>query len=87
MSNIYTLHPPKSDLILLYEVVGEGGNALWGGEDPVEAIKWLRKYSVIDEVRLLVSAWDSDEEDAHMVGQTLDISRITLEAFKEGLKV
>jgi len=86
-SNIYTIHPRKSDLILLYEVVGAEGHALWGGEDPEEAIKWLRKYSLTDEVRLLVSAWDSDEEDAHLVGQTLDISRITLEAFKEGLRV
>ena len=87
MSNVFTIHPRKSDLILMYEVVGEDGHALWGGEDPVEAIKWLRKYSLTDEVRLLVSAWDSDEEDAHLVGQTLDISRITLEAFKEGLTV
>jgi len=87
MSNIYTLHPRKSDLILLYEVVGEDGHALWGGEDASLAIEWLRKESEKQEVRLLVSAWDSDEEDAHLVGQTLDISRITLEAFKEGLQV
>ena len=76
MSNVYTIHPRKSDLILLYEVVGEDGHALWGGEDPVEAIKWLRKDSLTEEVRLLVSAWDSDEEDAHLVGQTLDITEI-----------
>jgi len=76
VSNVYTIHPRKSDLILLYEVVGEDGHALWGGEDPVEAIKWLRKDSLTEEVRLLVSAWDSDEEDAHLVGQTLDITEI-----------
>jgi hypothetical protein len=61
MSNIYTIHPKKSELILLYEVADKQGRGLWGGEDPVEAIKWLRKYSLTDEVRLLVSAWDSDE--------------------------
>ena len=30
-SNIYTIHPPKSDLILLYEVVDKQGRGLWGG--------------------------------------------------------
>ncbi len=85
-SNIYTIHPPKSDLILLYEVVDKQGRGLWGGEDRSEAIKWLR-LNLRDEARLLVSAWDSDEEDAHLVGQSIDITGIILEAFKEGLRV
>ena len=85
-SNIYTIHPPKSDLILLYEVVDKQGRGLWGGEDRSEAIKWLR-LNLRDESRLLVSAWDSDEEDAHLVGQSIDITGIVLEAFKEGLRV
>jgi hypothetical protein len=84
--NIYTIHPPKSDLILLYEVVDKQGRGLWGGEDNLEAIKWLR-LNLRDEARLLVSAWDSDEEDAHLVGQSIDITDIILEAFKEGLRV
>jgi hypothetical protein len=85
-SNIYTLHPPKSDLILLYEVVDKQGRGIWGGADNLEAIKWLR-LNLRDECRLLVSAWDSDEEDAHLVGQSIDITDIILEAFKEGLRV
>jgi len=85
-SNIYTIHPPKNNLILLYEVVDKQGRGLWGGEDCLEAIKWLR-LNLRDECRLLVSAWDSDEEDAHLVGQSIDITDIVLEAFKEGLKV
>jgi hypothetical protein len=85
-SNIYTIHPAKSDLILLYEVVDKQGRGLWGGEDSLEAIKWLR-LNLRDECRLLVSAWDSDEEDAHLVGQSIDITDIILEAFKEGLRV
>ncbi len=85
-NNIYTIHPPKSDLILLYEVVDKQGRGLWGGEDSLEAIKWLR-INLRDEARLLVSAWDSDEEDAHLVGQSIDITSIVLEAFKEGLRV
>ena len=84
--NIYTIHPQKSDLILLYEVVDKQGRGIWGGADSLEAIKWLR-INLRDEARLLVSAWDSDEEDAHLVGQSIDITGIVLEAFKEGLRV
>ena len=86
MSNIYTIHPPKNNLILLYEVVDKQGRGLWGGEDSPTAIKWLR-LNLRDGARLLVSAWDSDEEDAHLIGQSIDITGIVLEAFKEGLGV
>ncbi len=85
-SNIYTIHPPKNNLILLYEVVDKQGRGLWGGEDSSTAIKWLR-LNLRDDARLLVSAWDSDEEDAHLVGQSIDITNILLYAFKEGLQL
>ena len=74
MSNVYTIHPKKSDLILFYEVVEAEGKNTWGGADPGQAIEWL-VHSPVGS-RILVSAWDSDEEDAHMVGQTLDITEI-----------
>ncbi len=74
MSNIYTIHPKKSDLILFYEVTTPEGENEWGGANPEGAIYWLRHAPVGS--RLLVSAWDSDEEDAHLVGQTLDITEI-----------
>ena len=73
-SNVYTIHPPKSDLILFYEVVEAGGENTWGGADAGQAIQWLTHAPVGS--RILVSAWDSDEEDAHLVGQTLDITEI-----------
>lgn len=73
-SNIYTIHPRKSDLILLYEVVDESGRAEWGGANAEQAIQWLSLAP--REARILVSAWDSDEEDAHLVGQTIDITEI-----------
>lgn len=85
-SSLYTLHQPKSDLILLYEVVDKQGRGIWGGSDSLEALKWLR-LNLRDEARLVVSAWDSDDEDAHLIGQSIDITGIVLEAFKEGLKV
>ena len=74
MSNVYTIHPPKSDLILFYEVVEPDGVNTWGGANAEQAIQWLANSPT--DSRLLVSAWDSDEEDAHLVGQTLDISEI-----------
>jgi hypothetical protein len=73
-SNIYTLHPPKSNLILFYEVLTPEGENSWGGGDPSQAMEWL-DHSPVGS-RVLVSAWDSDEEDAHLVGQTLDITEI-----------
>ena len=72
--NIYTIHPRKSELILLYEVVDESGRAEWGGANAEHAIQWLSLAP--REARILVSAWDSDEEDAHLVGQTIDITEI-----------
>jgi len=73
-SNVYTIHPPKSELILFYEVVEVGGENTWGGADAGQAIQWLIHAPAGS--RILVSAWDSDEEDAHLVGQTLDITEI-----------
>ena len=74
MNNIYTIHPRKSELILLYELVDESGRAEWGGANAEQAIQWLSLAPAGS--RVLVSAWDSDEEDAHLVGQTLDITEI-----------
>ena len=73
-SNIYTIHPPKSDLILFYEVLTPEGENEWGGADAGQAIQWLSHAP--SGSRVLVSAWDSDEEDAHLVGQTIDITEI-----------
>ena len=81
--NIYTIHPRKSNLILLYEVVDESGRAEWGGASVEQTMQWLTLAP--KSSRVLVSAWDSDEEDAHLVGQTIDITEIIQEARKIGL--
>ena len=84
--NLYTIHPPKSDLILFYEIVepeGRGERIRWGGGDVKSAMQWL--YLAPVGSRLLVSAWDSDEEDAHLVGQTIDITEIIQQAREVGL--
>ena len=80
MSNIYTIHPAKSELILFYEVVEGDGKNTWGGADAGQAIQWLTRAPAGS--RILVSAWDSDDEDAHLVGQPLDITAIVREASK-----
>ena len=82
MSNVYTIHPPKSDLILFYEVVEPDGSNTWGGANVEQCIQWLTLAPTGS--RVLVSAWDSDEEDAHLVGQTIDITEIIQEARKVG---
>jgi hypothetical protein len=73
-SNIYTIHPKKSELILFYEVLTPEGENEWGGANAEHCIQWLSLAP--SGSRVLVSAWDSDEEDAHLVGQTLDITEI-----------
>ena len=74
MSNVISFHPKKSPLILLYEVVDEEGRAEWGGNNPEHCLQWL--YLAPTGSRVLVSGWESDEEDAHLVGQSLDITDI-----------
>ena len=74
MSNVISFHPKKSPLILLYEVVDAEGVAEWGGENPEHCMQWLSLAPT--DSRVLVSGWDSDEEDAHLVGQPLDITDI-----------
>ena len=74
MSNVVAFHPRRSSLILLYEVVDENGTAEWGGEKPGEALHWITNSPTA--TRILVSGWESDEEDAQMVGQPLDITEI-----------
>jgi hypothetical protein len=77
-TNVISFHPPKSELILLYEVVDEGGNAEWGGNSEREALAWIASSPTA--TRILVSGWESDEDDAQLIGQPLDITTIVREA-------
>jgi hypothetical protein len=73
-----SFHPGNTGLINLYEVVDAAGNALWGGDSGYEAIIQFRNSPV--NCRLLVSAWDSDAEDARLVGQPIDITSAVVSA-------
>jgi hypothetical protein len=74
MNEVISFHPKVSPLFTFYEVVDSQGIAEWGGSDPVEAVQWLRRSQL--NSRLLVSAWDSDDEEAMLVGQPVDITKI-----------
>ena len=78
MGDLIAFHPPKSSLILLYEVVDEGGNAEWGGNSERDALAWIASSPTA--TRILVSGWESDEDDAQIIGQPLDITTIVREA-------
>ena len=80
MGDVISFHPPKSDLILFYEVVGEDGHAEWGGNSEREALAWIASSPTA--VRILVSGWESDDDDAHLIGQPLDITAMVREASK-----
>ena len=78
MGDLIAFHPPKSSLILLYEVVGEDGNAEWGGNSEREALAWIANSPTAR--RILVSGWTTDDDDAYLVGEPLDITTIVREA-------
>lgn len=82
MDNIINFHPPKYDLINLYEVTDAEGTAQWGGEKPFEAVDWYQRSPIGS--RILVSAWSSDEEDAQLIGQPVDITHIINQAIARG---
>ena len=78
MNNVIAFHPPKSALVLLYEVVDERGNAEWGGNSEREALAWLWESPTAK--RILVSGWTTDDDDAYLVGEPLDITAIVMAA-------
>ena len=78
MGDLIAFHPPKSDLVLLYEVVDASGNAEWGGNNEREALAWIANSPTAK--RILVSGWTTDDDDAYLVGQPLDITTMVREA-------
>jgi hypothetical protein len=80
MSNIISFHPKQSNLVLLYEVVDAGGVAEWGGNSEREALAWIANSPTAK--RILVSGWTTDDDDAYLVGQPIDITPIVREASK-----
>lgn len=82
MDNVYSFHPTKSPLFTFYEVVEGDGDTRWGGDSPADALTWLKLAPAGS--RVLVSAWDAEGEDAHLVGQPIDITDILQSAMEKG---
>ena len=80
MSNVISFHPRKSSLVLLYEVVDADGVAEWGGNSEREALSWIANSPTA--TRILVSGWTTDDDDAYLVGEPLDITAIVKESSK-----
>ena len=76
-----SFHPKEYDLINLYEVTDEQGVALWGGERIEDMFDW---YGRSQGARVFISTWESDEEDAQLVGRPIEITSIVASKVGEG---
>jgi hypothetical protein len=65
---------PKNKLVNFYEITTAEGNAVWGGEDPHSAVQWLRQSPL--NSRLLVSCWEPEENDARLIIEPIDITKV-----------
>jgi hypothetical protein len=79
MSNFY---PAKEDLIYLYEVTDPQGIAIWGGERLEDMFDWYRRSG--QGSRVFISTWDSNDEDAYMIGRPIEITSIVASKVGEG---
>jgi hypothetical protein len=73
-ARVSNFHPKEYDLINLYEVTDPQGVALWGGERIEDMFDWYQRSP--QGSRVFISAWDSDSEDAHLVGRPIEITSI-----------
>jgi hypothetical protein len=68
-----SFYSTKEDLIYLYEVTDQQGVAVWGGEQIKDMFDWHQRTP---DSRVFISTWESDEEDAHLVGRPIEITSI-----------
>ncbi len=78
MSNFYSTN---EDLVYLYEVTDSQGVALWGGEKIEDMFDWHRRTP---DSRVFISTWESNEEDAHLVGRPIEITSVVANKEEEG---
>jgi hypothetical protein len=76
MSNVLELRNGALKRIIFYEVSDAQNLAIWGGENPSEALKWYRE-SPLDS-KIWVSEWLTDDEDAREVSPQIEITSIVL---------
>jgi hypothetical protein len=76
MGNIVELFTDRERRITFYEVSDSQDIAIWGGEDPSEALKWYRNSPNGSKIR--VSEWLTTEEDATLVVEGVEITPLVL---------
>lgn len=81
-AQVKSFYSKDASLINFYEVVGEDGVAVWGGENQNEAIAFLSKDLLNREI--VVTPWHSVAEDARPVGSSVNITALVLAAIAEG---
>ena len=62
--------------VIFYEVSDSQGLAIWGGENPTQALKWYRNSP--PESKIWVSQYEVDEEDAELMLDSVEITPIVL---------
>jgi hypothetical protein len=73
-----SFHPTNNSFINLYEIVDNTGTTIWGAASAYEAVREFRSSPL--NCRLLVSAWESDADDARLIGQPIDITSAVVSA-------
>jgi hypothetical protein len=76
-----SFYSTKENLIYRYEVTDPQGVAVWGGEKIEDMFDWHRRTP---DSRVFISTWESDEEDAHLVGRPIEITSIVARKVEEG---
>ena len=76
MGNIVELFNDQERRITFYEISDSQDIAIWGGENPIEALKWYRNSPKGSKVR--VSEWLTTEEDAKPIVDGVEITPIVL---------
>jgi inorganic pyrophosphatase len=76
MGNIVELFNDRERRITFYEVSDSQDIAIWGGEDPIEALKWYRNSPKGSKVK--VSEWLTTEEDAKPILEGVEITPLVL---------
>jgi hypothetical protein len=77
-----SFYSTKENLVYLYEVTDPQGVALWGGEKIEDMFDWYARSG--QDSRVFISTWESDEEDAHLVGRPIEITSIVARKVGEG---
>ena len=76
MSNVLELRNGSLKRIIFYEVSDPQDIAIWGGENPLEALKWYRNSPAGSKI--WVSQYETDEEDAELMLDSVEITPIVL---------